>query len=139
MDPIITVVVGLIGTVGVALITYLSTRRTTSGNLEASKAEDLWASMRGELERYQTEATALRTEATALRTEAAAARTEAALDRAEVTKLREEAAEFRSSVSLAHVQREDLNERLFECLEREKRLETKPKPRRAPRVRPVTE
>jgi len=125
MEPIITVVVGLVGTVSVALITYLSTRRTTSGNLEASKAEDLWASMRGELERYQAEATALRTEA--------------GLARAEVTKLREEAAEFRSSVALAHLQLEDLNARLFDCLEREKRLEIKPKPRRAPRARLVTE
>ncbi len=128
MGAIYTVGAGLVGVIVTALFTYLSTRRSTSGNLEASKAEDLWTSMRGELERYQVEATALRTEMATARVEMVQLREEAALSRTEIALARVHVADLEETS-------EELKQKLAECLDHEKAITPK---KRAPRGRLAT-
>jgi len=71
----------LVGGIAIAIITaagtWFAAKRATSGDINTSRAEDLWESMRSELTASRAEVVALRAEVVALRNETLGMREEA--------------------------------------------------------------
>lgn len=100
----ITAAIGLLGTVVAGWLAYSTARRKTSGTVDTTEAETLWAEsqvMRSEL---RLEVVGLRNELAALRAEAATLREEVGLIRSEAATLRAEALEAKSLAAICHAE-----------------------------------
>jgi uncharacterized coiled-coil DUF342 family protein len=82
------------------VLTYLLSKRRSSGSVETSEASELWRESAALRDQLRTEAATLRAEVESMRAEAAAMRTEMAALRAETAQLREEAATLREEAAL---------------------------------------
>lgn len=129
MDPLVPIILGVLGTFISGVVVYVNTKRQYSGKIGTTEAETLWAesqamrkelrdesdncreevaSLRGEMVGVRAEGTAMREELVALRQEGIVLRSESVALREEMVTLREE------SVLLRKV---DLKERLQERLD----------------------
>ncbi len=87
-----TVAIPIVGVVVTPLLSYLVSRRKSSGRINTTEAATLWEEAEKMREAYREEAIQLRTEAAGLRAEVAALRGEVSALTASIAELRSEAA-----------------------------------------------
>lgn len=114
-----SIIVVVIGTIG----NWINNRRTTKGDVNTSKAEDLWETQRSELKASRDEVTALKNEAVAARVESKALREETFALREELLTLRveskalrEETANLRDEMVMARKDAASVRTELKKCL-----------------------
>jgi chromosome segregation ATPase len=117
---------GVIAAIVTASVTYLVARRSTSGKINTSSAETLWAeadklrsTYREESEKNRKESEHLRKEVQALREEVSKLREEGQAQRAEAEEQRREARALREELTLTKKKLEDAYQDLDSKRQRE--------------------
>lgn len=102
MNPLVPLILGLIGAVVSGLAAYFVAKRQRSGKIATTEAETLWAEgavmrqeLRDETVALRAEVVTMRTESVTMRSEAVAMRLESAAMREEMIVLRQESLELR--------------------------------------------
>jgi len=95
----------IVGVVATPLLSYLVSRRKSSGRIDTSEAQSLWDEAAAQREAYREEATQLREEAKALRAEVAALRAEVLELTSSLAQLRSEAAATTAELARLAVER----------------------------------
>jgi Skp family chaperone for outer membrane proteins len=91
--------IGSLGVVLTAVVTWRIARRKSSGRIDTSEATDLWGESKAIREDLRNEANALRAEVAAARAEAAACRTQVDVERSRADRAQGEVASLREEVS----------------------------------------
>lgn len=109
MTPILIALIAALGTAVGVLVQWLIARRKSSGKVQTTEAETLWAEGKQMRVELREETLALRAEAVMLRKEAAILREEAAALRLEMSAVRVETAVLRTSVATAEAETKRLS------------------------------
>ena len=101
MNPLVPVVLGVIGAAITGAVAYAVARRQRSGKIDTTEAETLWAEGQAMRRELRDEAETCRQEVLALRSEMVAVRAEASVMRQELVAIRQEGIVLRAeSVAL---------------------------------------
>jgi hypothetical protein len=96
-SPLVLALIGLLGILLTAVVTYLGTRRKGSGSIKTSEAADLWGQTQALLRQLSEEAAASRAESAAARSESVALRKELGEVRQELRTVRSQLVQIRAS------------------------------------------